>query len=102
MCQHPYLTDPDLEDDTLPAEEQQRLLIDASGKLLFLKQLLPRLKERGHRVLLFSQVGPESGAVVHKASEGVIMLTWQYKIALDRSAPIIHSSLFIDMRVLLC
>lgn len=36
-------------------KDRHRLLTDASGKLLFLKQLLPRLKERGHRVLLFSQ-----------------------------------------------
>jgi chromodomain-helicase-DNA-binding protein 4 len=45
-----------LEDETLPQEEKQKKLIGTSGKLVFLKQLLPRLKERGHRVLLFSQV----------------------------------------------
>lgn len=32
-------------------------LIDASAKLVLLKALLPKLRERGHRVLLFSQVG---------------------------------------------
>lgn len=41
---------------TLPDEEQQKRLIQGSGKLVFLKLLLPKLKERGHRVLLFSQV----------------------------------------------
>ncbi|GMK53767.1 hypothetical protein CspeluHIS016_0103530 [Cutaneotrichosporon spelunceum] len=34
---------------------EMRKLFQHPGKLLFLKQLLPRLKERGHRVLLFSQ-----------------------------------------------
>jgi SNF2 family DNA or RNA helicase len=44
-----------LEDESLPAADQQNRLIHGSGKLVFLKQLLPKLKERGHRVLLFSQ-----------------------------------------------
>jgi hypothetical protein len=41
-----------------PEEEQQKQLINGSGKLAFLKLLLPKLKARGHRVLLFSQVCP--------------------------------------------
>jgi chromodomain-helicase-DNA-binding protein 4 len=32
--------------------------VQGCGKMAFLKILLPKLKERGHRVLLFSQVGP--------------------------------------------
>ncbi|KAK4685208.1 hypothetical protein P7C73_g4945, partial [Tremellales sp. Uapishka_1] len=55
VCQHPYLSAPELEDMTLPEEEQQRQLVSSCGKLQFLKLLLPKLKERGHRVLLFSQ-----------------------------------------------
>ncbi|KAL1413161.1 hypothetical protein Q8F55_000910 [Vanrija albida] len=55
VCQHPYLADPSLENLDLSPEEQQKRLTDASGKLLFLKKLLPSLKRRGRRVLLFSQ-----------------------------------------------
>ncbi|WRT67938.1 uncharacterized protein IL334_004912 [Kwoniella shivajii] len=55
ICQHPYLTTPDLESFDIPEKDQHDQLIEASGKLKFLKLLLPKLKERGHRVLLFSQ-----------------------------------------------
>ena len=55
-CQHPYLSAPELEDESLPEAEQHKRLYNASGKLAFLRILLPKLKERGHRVLLFSQV----------------------------------------------
>ncbi|WVW84852.1 hypothetical protein I302_106887 [Kwoniella bestiolae CBS 10118] len=55
ICQHPYLTEPELESFDIPEMEQHKQLIEASGKLMFLKLLLPKLKERGHRVLLFSQ-----------------------------------------------
>ncbi|KAF8167730.1 SNF2 family N-terminal domain-containing protein [Crassisporium funariophilum] len=53
--QHPYLYAEDIEPRHLPEKELHEKLIDASGKLRFLKALLPKLKERGHRVLLFSQ-----------------------------------------------
>jgi chromodomain-helicase-DNA-binding protein 4 len=56
ICQHPYLSAPELDDENLAEEERHRLLTQSSGKLAFLKILLPKLKERGHRVLLFSQV----------------------------------------------
>ncbi|WWC62748.1 uncharacterized protein I303_105345 [Kwoniella dejecticola CBS 10117] len=55
ICQHPYISQPELESLEIPEEEQHQQLIEASGKLRFLKLLLPKLKERGHRVLLFSQ-----------------------------------------------
>ncbi|WWD18619.1 hypothetical protein CI109_103072 [Kwoniella shandongensis] len=55
VCQHPYISAPELESLDIPEEEQQKQLINASGKLMFLKLLLPKLKQRGHRVLLFSQ-----------------------------------------------
>ena len=35
---------------------QGRELIQASGKFLVLEKMLGRLKEQGHRVLIFSQV----------------------------------------------
>ncbi len=41
----------------LPSRETHEKLIDGSAKFRFLKTLLPKLKERGHRILLFSQVG---------------------------------------------
>ncbi|CAA7050656.1 unnamed protein product [Microthlaspi erraticum] len=51
-CSHPYLF-PGIEPE--PFEEGEHL-VQASGKLLVLDQLLKRLHEIGHRVLLFSQM----------------------------------------------
>ncbi|KAJ7630765.1 SNF2 family DNA-dependent ATPase [Roridomyces roridus] len=53
--QHPYLYEETIEPRGLPERETHEKLIDASAKLRFLKMLLPKLKARGHRVLLFSQ-----------------------------------------------
>ncbi|KAF7320271.1 SNF2 family DNA-dependent ATPase [Mycena kentingensis (nom. inval.)] len=53
--QHPYLYDETIEPRDLAARETHEKLIDASAKLRFLKALLPKLKAKGHRVLLFSQ-----------------------------------------------
>ncbi|KAJ7139950.1 hypothetical protein C8R44DRAFT_765859 [Mycena epipterygia] len=53
--QHPYLYEETIEPRGLPQQETHDKLIDASAKLRFLKVLLPKLKARGHRVLLFSQ-----------------------------------------------
>jgi SNF2 family DNA or RNA helicase len=53
--QHPYLYSEDIEPTGMAPDETHHKLIDASAKLRFLKQLLPKLKARGHRVLLFSQ-----------------------------------------------
>lgn len=52
---HPFIQAPDLEDRTVGAEQEKRALIEASGKLSFLAKILPKLKEHGHRVLIFSQ-----------------------------------------------
>ena len=52
-CNHPYLF-PHVEDRTLPALGEH--LVDACGKLKVLDKLLARLKERNHRVLVFSQM----------------------------------------------
>jgi len=46
----------DIEPRGLSVQETQYKLIDGSAKLRFLKSLLPQLKARGHRILLFSQV----------------------------------------------
>ena len=52
---HPFVQAPDLEDRNVERDQQQRALVEASGKLSFLARILPKLKERGHRVLIFSQ-----------------------------------------------
>ena len=54
--QHPYLIDQDLEPSKLSEADSHKCLVEASGKLAFLKIMLNKLKARGHRVLLFSQV----------------------------------------------
>jgi SNF2 family DNA or RNA helicase len=66
-CNHPFLVKGVEEREVkrlakqaaVPKEEIQRQiresLVDTSGKLVLLDKLLPRLKETGHRVLIFSQ-----------------------------------------------
>ncbi|KAJ7962074.1 Helicase [Quillaja saponaria] len=51
-CSHPYLF-PGIEPE--PYEEGEHL-VQASGKLLILDQLLQKLHDSGHRVLLFAQM----------------------------------------------
>jgi SWI/SNF-related matrix-associated actin-dependent regulator of chromatin subfamily A member 5 len=50
---HPYLF-PGVEDRTLPPLGEH--LVQSCGKMVLLDKLLKRLKERGHRVLLFTQM----------------------------------------------
>jgi SWI/SNF-related matrix-associated actin-dependent regulator of chromatin subfamily A member 5 len=53
-CNHPYLF-PDVEDKTLPLLGEH--LIENSGKMIVLDRLLKKLyDEKGHRVLIFSQM----------------------------------------------
>ena len=59
---HPYLF-PGVEDRTLPPLGEH--LVENCGKMVLLDKLLRRLKERGHRVLLFTQVRKE-GHIVRK------------------------------------
>ncbi|KAK3988641.1 putative Chromodomain-helicase-DNA-binding protein [Cladorrhinum sp. PSN332] len=54
LC-HPFIYSQAIEDRTLNAELTRRNLIEASSKLMLLEIMLPKLKERGHRVLIFSQ-----------------------------------------------
>jgi chromodomain-helicase-DNA-binding protein 7 len=58
-CNHPFLLRGVEEQHVLmngkSMEEQADILVKASGKLVLLDKLLPRLKEGGHRVLIFSQ-----------------------------------------------
>ena len=53
---HPYLHVPELDPgDSVSREESFRQLTDASAKLLLLERMLPKLREKGHKVLIFSQ-----------------------------------------------
>ncbi|XP_034407809.1 lymphoid-specific helicase [Cyclopterus lumpus] len=54
-CNHPYLVEYPLD----PATQEFKIdeqLVQTSGKFLILDRLLPALKERGHKVLIFSQM----------------------------------------------
>lgn len=54
LC-HPFIYNRDIEEQTFDAQLSHRRLVEASGKLQLLSLMLPRLQERGHRVLIFSQ-----------------------------------------------
>ncbi|KAK0109045.1 hypothetical protein ONS96_002876 [Cadophora gregata f. sp. sojae] len=56
LC-HPFLYSSAIEEvsKTDSEEDVQRKLVEASSKFQLLQIMLPKLKERGHRVLLFSQ-----------------------------------------------
>ncbi|XP_050542494.1 chromodomain-helicase-DNA-binding protein 1 isoform X2 [Daktulosphaira vitifoliae] len=53
-CNHALLTKPQENENT--SEENLQSLLRGSGKLMLLDKLLVRLKETGHRVLIFSQM----------------------------------------------
>uniref|UniRef100_A0A4W6DPR5 Chromodomain helicase DNA binding protein 1 n=1 Tax=Lates calcarifer TaxID=8187 RepID=A0A4W6DPR5_LATCA len=55
-CNHCYLIKPPEDNEFLNRAEALQQLIRSSGKLVLLDKLLVRLKERGHRVLIFSQM----------------------------------------------
>ncbi|ROW13337.1 hypothetical protein VPNG_05475 [Cytospora leucostoma] len=52
---HPFLYSGAVEDKNVDLETMHRNLVEASSKLMLLEQMLPKLLERGHRVLIFSQ-----------------------------------------------
>ena len=54
LC-HPFVYSAEIEEREVSIDVSHRNLVDASAKLQLLEVLLPKLKERGHRVLLFSQ-----------------------------------------------
>lgn len=55
LCNHPYLFD-GAEVRTGDKAKELEAMIMNSGKLMLLDRLLGRLKQEGHRVLIFSQV----------------------------------------------
>jgi chromodomain-helicase-DNA-binding protein 4 len=54
LC-HPFLYSSAIEERSVNEDALHRNLIDASSKFQLLEVMLPKLRERGHRVLLFSQ-----------------------------------------------
>ncbi|KAI1156960.1 PHD/FYVE-zinc-finger like domain-containing protein [Nemania diffusa] len=54
LC-HPFCFNTEIEDKTVDMAQMFRNLIEASPKLLLFEIMLPKLRERGHRVLIFSQ-----------------------------------------------
>ncbi|KAF4625788.1 hypothetical protein G7Y89_g12379 [Cudoniella acicularis] len=54
LC-HPFLYSSAIEETSVSEVALHRNLIDASAKFQLLEIMLPKLRERGHRVLLFSQ-----------------------------------------------
>ncbi|KAJ9048377.1 hypothetical protein DSO57_1035664 [Entomophthora muscae] len=60
-CNHPFLIDSAedkilQEQNVVSSEDYTRVLVEASGKLVLLDKLLPKLKSNGHKVLIFSQM----------------------------------------------
>ncbi|XP_065848676.1 CHD3-type chromatin-remodeling factor PICKLE-like [Euphorbia lathyris] len=54
LCCHPYMlegVEPDIQD----AKEAYKQLVEASGKLQLLDKMMVKLKEQGHRVLIYTQ-----------------------------------------------
>ena len=54
LC-HPFVYSRDIEERSSNPTVSHRNLVDASSKLQLLEVMLPKLQERGHRVLIFSQ-----------------------------------------------
>ena len=54
LC-HPFVYSIAIEEKSAEAVVSHRRLVEASSKLQLLEIMLPKLKERGHRVLIFSQ-----------------------------------------------
>ncbi|KAL8829002.1 MAG: hypothetical protein Q9191_002267 [Dirinaria sp. TL-2023a] len=53
LC-HPFVYSRDIEEHTADESVAHRNLVDASAKLQLLEVMLPKLQERGHRVLIFT------------------------------------------------
>ncbi|RJE23625.1 hypothetical protein PHISCL_04039 [Aspergillus sclerotialis] len=54
LC-HPFVYSKAIEEETSSAAASHRQLVEAAGKFQLLQLMLPKLQERGHRVLIFSQ-----------------------------------------------
>lgn len=59
ICNHPFLFDSardDFKGESSDSDNTLDRLVHTSGKMVLLDKLLKRLRETGHRVLIFSQV----------------------------------------------
>ncbi|KAI5063399.1 hypothetical protein GOP47_0021946 [Adiantum capillus-veneris] len=54
LCGHPYLL-PGVEEEMKRSKDTYRQLLEASGKLVLMDKMMVKLKEQGHRVLIYSQ-----------------------------------------------
>ena len=54
LC-HPFMYSDAIEERSVDEHALNRNLVDASSKFQLLEIMLPKLRERGHRVLIFSQ-----------------------------------------------
>jgi SNF2 family DNA or RNA helicase len=52
---HPFMYSARIEESVNSPNDELRILVEASSKMQLLRIMLPKLKERGHRVLMFSQ-----------------------------------------------
>jgi len=56
-CNHPYLLNGVEEEELVGSQEVEvNKLVQSSGKLVLIDKLLPKLKEGGHKILIFSQM----------------------------------------------
>ncbi|KAH7280823.1 hypothetical protein KP509_36G015700 [Ceratopteris richardii] len=54
LCGHPFLL-PGVEEEVKKSKDTYRQLLEASGKLVLMDKMMVKLKEQGHRVLIYSQ-----------------------------------------------
>ncbi|CAK8569972.1 unnamed protein product [Lathyrus sativus] len=74
LCCHPYMlegVEPVLNDE----KEKYKQLLESSGKLQLLDKLMMKLKEQGHRVLIYSQFQ----SMLDKLEEYCVYKNWQYE-----------------------
>ena len=56
VCNHPYLFEGVEDEIKKPGEDPCEAMINASGKLVFIDKLLAKLKPKGNKILIFSQM----------------------------------------------
>ena len=79
ICNHPFVFD-EVENVINPASVSNTLLFRVSGKFELLDRILPKLKETGHRVLMFFQMT----AVMNIMEDFLLFRGFQY-LRLDGS-----------------
>lgn len=90
ICGHPFLIE-NAEPTWLEEEVWEKAFVEASGKLMLLAKMLPKLKEDGHRVLIFSQF-----KLVLDILEEFLEQEEHSYVRLDGSTPTIKRTPMID------